>query len=220
MADEEVKPLVDCNSGSWRDWRNRLILAGGVDCESWCNSAFACGSRRLWAFKEQDDKKAILEFTLEGYYCVSGSSLVKRLSSRVAPVRVEESTGFADYMVSIETLNEIQSALLELLDYFIRDDFYEQPPYGIKVDTGKVGIEFTRSVAPGLQNFTDICVWVGHGGFLLAFAVDMYDFRQGLFEWLSQDRELMYHGASEEDLLDVYFSLEQKLKFADKIVID
>lgn len=34
MAAEEVKPLVDCNSGSWRDWRNRLILAGGVDCES------------------------------------------------------------------------------------------------------------------------------------------------------------------------------------------
>lgn len=220
MAAEEVKPLVDCNSGSWRDWRNRLILAGGVDCESWCNSAFACGSRRLLAFKEQDDKKAILEFTSEGYYCVSGSNLVKRLSSRVAPVRVEESTGFADYMVSIETLNEIQSALLELLDYFIRDDFYEQPPYGIKVDTGKVGIEFTKSVAPGLQNFTDICVWVGRGGFLLAFAVDMYDFRQGLFEWLSQDRELMYHGASEEDLLDVYFSLEQKLNFADKIVID
>lgn len=220
MADGELRPLVDCNSGSWRDWRNRLILAGGVDCESWCNSAFACGSRRLLAFKEQDDKKAILEFTLEGYYCVSGSSLVKRLSSRVAPVRVEESTGFADYMVSIETLNEIQSALLELLDYFIRDDFYEQPPYGIKVDTGKVGIEFTKSVAPGLQNFTDICVWVGRGGFLLAFAVDMYDFRQGLFEWLSQDRELMYHGASEEDLLDVYFSLEQKLNFTDKIVID
>ena len=220
MTDRELKPLVDCNSGSWRDWRNRLILAGCADCESWCNSAFACGSRRLWTFKEQDDKKAILEFTLEGYYCVSGSSLVKRLSSRVAPVRVEESTGFADYMVSIETLNEIQSALLELLDYFIRDDFYEQPPYGIKVDTGKVGIEFTKSVAPGLQNFADICVWVGRGGFLLAFAVDMYDFRKGLFEWLSQDRELMHCGASEEDLLDVYFSLEQKLKFADKIVID
>lgn len=30
----------------------------------------------------------------------------------------------------------------------------------------------------------------------------------------------MHCGASEEDLLDVYFSLEQKLKFADKIVID
>lgn len=30
----------------------------------------------------------------------------------------------------------------------------------------------------------------------------------------------MYHGASEEDLLDVYFSLEQKLNFVDKIVID
>lgn len=224
MTDGELRPLVDCNSGSWRDWRNRLILAGGVDCESWCNSVFACGSRRLWAFKEQDDKKAILEFTSEGYYCVSGSSLVKQLkgqlSSRVEPLRVEEGTWFAEYMVSVETLNEIQNALLELLDYFLRDDFYEQPPYGIKVDTGKVGIEFTRSVAPDLQNFTDICVWVGHGGFLLAFAIDMYDFRQGLFEWLSQDRELMHCGASEEDLLDVYFSLEQKLNFADKIVID
>lgn len=223
MADEGLKPLVDCNLGSWRNWRNKLVLAGGTDGEFWCDSAFACGSRHLLDFKKQDDQNAILVFSSEGYYYEKGSSLIPQLkgqlSGKAKPVRIQERTGFAEYLVSAETLGEIQRALLELLNYFIREDFYEQPLYEIKVDTGKVGIEFTRTVAPGLQNFTDIYVWVGRGGFPLGFAIDMYDFRQGLFKWLRQDDELIRCGASEEELLGVYFSLEGDCEFVDKIAL-
>ena len=224
MADEELRPLVDCNSGSWRDWRNRLILAEGADGKSWCNTAFMCGSRHLLDYRKQDDQNAILVFSSESFYHKRDSSLIQQfrgqLKGKAEFARIQERTGLAEYLVSVETLSEIQQALLKLLDYFIQEDFYEQPRYGIKVDTGKVGIEFTRTVAPGLQNFTDIYVWVGRGGFPLGFAVDMRDFRHSLFEWLRQDEDLGWCASVEEELLGVYFSLERDYKFADKIVID